>query len=164
LAGLPGRRWLALGPGAKWPGKVWPAPCFAELASAVADLFDAVIILGGPGDAACAREVEHGLRLPALNFAGETSLLEDCALLRHACVLVGNDSGLGHMAGAVGVPTLTVFGPTDPERYRPWGPRSECVVAPGGCLWALPATEVVDRLRFMIARRDYATGSVHGMS
>ena len=50
------------------------------------------------------------LRLPVLNLAEQTNILEDCAVLARAQVFVGNDSGLGHMASAVAIPTLTVFG------------------------------------------------------
>lgn len=153
VAGLPGRRWLALGPGAKWSEKMWPAARFVELVAELSDLYDAAILLGGPGDVAAALEVQRGLRLPILNLAGRTRILEDCAVLRHAAALVGNDSGLGHMAAAVGIPTLTLFGPTDPERYRPWGPYSGCIVAPPGDLPGLPAAAVAQRLRAMTLHR-----------
>jgi len=39
-------------------------------------------------------------------------------------VFVGNDSGLGHMASAAGIPTITVFGVGEPDRYRPWGEKA----------------------------------------
>lgn len=150
VAELPGRRWLALGPGAKWSAKIWPAERFAELQRSVPDLFDAAIILGSPGDIDYARAVERELQVPTLNLAGQTTILEDCAVLQHSAALVGNDSGLGHLAVALGVPTVTVFGPTDPKRYRPWGSRSVCVVAPDGRLAALPAATVAARLRSLL--------------
>ncbi|MGH8509481.1 MAG: glycosyltransferase family 9 protein, partial [Gammaproteobacteria bacterium] len=82
-----------------------------------------------------------------LNLAGQTSILEDCAVLAQTQVFVGNDSGLGHMASAVGTPTLTVFGPTDALRYRPWGRHADWLCEPEGRLEALSGAAVAARLR-----------------
>ena len=82
-----------------------------------------------------------------MNLAGRTSLLEDCAVLTRCAVFVGNDSGAGHMAAALETATLTVFGPTDPLRFHPWGARAAWVVAPGGELAALTGGAVAERLR-----------------
>jgi ADP-heptose:LPS heptosyltransferase len=72
---------------------------------------------------------------------GRTSLLEATAIMRQATLFVGNDSGLGHLASAAGIPSVTVFGPGRPERYRPWGSRATLVLAPGLALEKLlPAT------------------------
>jgi|GEM_PF-204350 len=154
LADLPGRRWLVLGPGAKWPKKVWPAQRFIDMVKSLEDRFDSVIVLGGPGDVAPAAEVTAGLRLPVLNLAGQTSILEDCAVLAQAQVFVGNDSGLGHMASAVGIPTLTVFGPTDALRYHPWGQQADWLCEPEGRLEALSGAAVAARLRLHLERLE----------
>jgi ADP-heptose:LPS heptosyltransferase len=53
-----------------------------------------------------------------------TSILEAVAIQRRLHIFVGNDSGLGHMACAAGIPTLTIFGTGEPDRYRPWGESS----------------------------------------
>jgi len=127
LAGLPGRRWLALGPGARWAPKCWPAARYRELAGRLQGHFDACILLGSREDAAACREVAAGLSLPTRDLAGATGLLQAAAVLAQARVFVGNDSGLGHMAAACGVPTVTVFGPGEPLRYHPWHPRARWV-------------------------------------
>ncbi len=115
---------MALGPGANWEPKIWPATAFRQLIGVLSSQFDGVILLGGPGDAERCATVAQDSPLPCLNLAGETGLLEAAALLARAQLFVGNDSGLGHLASAVGTPTLTLFGPGQPERYRPWGEQA----------------------------------------
>ncbi|HHQ42442.1 MAG TPA: glycosyltransferase family 9 protein [Chromatiales bacterium] len=132
LGGLPEGPLLALAPGANWPPKIWPAERFAELARALAPRFAGVVLVGGPGDRERTAAVAAALggTLPVADLAGRTGLLGAAAVLERCALLVGNDSGLGHMAAAVATPTVTVFGPGEPGRYRPWGPAAEVVVAP----------------------------------
>ena len=63
----------------------------------------------------------------------------------------GYDSGLGHMAAALNIPTLTVFGPGRPHRYRPWGSRATIVIAPDEDLTKLGSAEVASALRSHLA-------------
>ena len=142
LKTLPGTRWLALGPGANWEPKIWPAERFKDLIVQLADNFDGIILLGGPGDAERCSLVAQNCPLPAVNLAGETGLLEATAVLARATVFVGNDSGLGHLASAVGTPTLTLFGPGQPERYRPWGENTRWLTSPENDLNRLMAEDV----------------------
>src|SRR5216684_143206 len=65
--------------------------------------------------------------LPAarrIDLVGRTDLLTAAALLRRAALFVGNDTGIMHIAAATGTPTLGLFGPSRPEQYAPWGPRT----------------------------------------
>jgi heptosyltransferase-3 len=158
LQPLPAGPRLALGPGAKWARKTWPPARFIEMVEAVGDLFAGVVILGGPGDTDSALRVATGIRLPCVNLAGRTSLLEDCAVLSGCAAFVGNDSGAGHMAAALETATLTVFGPTDPLCFHPWGPRAAWVTAPGGELAALTGGAVAERLREQFFRPGGALG------
>ncbi len=100
------------------------------------------------------------LRLPVLNLAGQTSILEDCAVLARAQVFVVNDSGLGHMASAVGIPTLTVFGPTDALRYHPWGQQADWLSEPEGRIEALPGAAVAAQLRLHLAQLGVRGGRI----
>ena len=119
-AKLSGKRWLAIGPGANWPPKVWASKNFAQVANSLHEKIDAVIIIGGPGDADYSQQAIEKLDLPYLDLTGRTDLLTACAVLKKCCLFIGNDSGLGHLASAVGIPSITVFGPGQPERYHPW--------------------------------------------
>lgn len=134
LSGLPGSRWLALAPGARWEPKRWPAHRFAELATRLQAQSDAVILLGDETDRAACRTIAAELPLPHVNLAGETGLLEAAAVLQRMRLFIGNDSGIGHLAAASGCPTVTVFGPGDPLRYHPWHPRAR---------WVRSATESI---------------------
>ncbi len=146
LARLPGRRWLAIAPGANWPPKIWPLQYFQELLERLRDQFDAAIVCGGPNDFAPAAALTRASPLPALNLAGETSLLQAAAVLERAAYFVGNDSGPGHLAAAVGTPTLTLFGPGEPERYHPWAPGAQWLCAPEQDLKRLAPATVAARI------------------
>lgn len=144
---LPGTRWLALGPGANWEPKIWPLTRFKELAERVRNDVDAIILLGGPHDAERCECLSRTLPLETLNLAGKTNLLQAAAVLARMRVFVGNDSGLGHIASAVDTPTLTVFGPGQPERYHPWGERARWLTSPENDLAQLQADTVADKVR-----------------
>jgi ADP-heptose:LPS heptosyltransferase len=134
IAGLPGTRWLALGPGARWEPKRWPVSRFIALAEALQREFDALLLVGSMEDTACCRELAEAQKLPCLNLAGRTTLLQTGALLRHASLFVGNDSGPGHLAAAAGIPSLTLFGPGDPQRYHPWNPQGRWLQSTTGLM------------------------------
>lgn len=151
LAELPGTRWLALAPGANWAPKTWPAERFAALAETVRGHFDALVLLGGPDDRARCETIRSHVSLPCVDLAGETSLLEAAAVLGRCAAFVGNDSGLGHMAAAAGIPTLTVFGPGRPWRYHPWGANAVWLVSDSGRIEDLEVNTVVQRLEAMIS-------------
>jgi heptosyltransferase-3 len=117
---------LALGPAANWRAKTWRAERFAELALRLVGsgpLAGArVAIFGAEGELQAVEPVLNAL--PAerrINLVGRVDPLEAAACLERCGLFVGNDSGLMHMAAAVGVPTVGLFGPSPVEHYRPWG-------------------------------------------
>jgi ADP-heptose:LPS heptosyltransferase len=118
---------VILHPGAGSPAKAWPG--FGRLASRLRARGRPVVVVGGPVDAAAvARTVTEGT-VPESVVGQDLSLPCLAALFRSAGALVGNDSGLSHLAAAVGCPTVALFGPTDP---RVWAPIGERVVVLGG--------------------------------
>ena len=129
-ARLPGKKWLCIGPGANWDKKIWPAERFASLSRNLNDEFDALVLLGNEADNRQAEQVARCAGLPNINLCGRTTLLQAAAVLARMSVFIGNDSGLGHMAGATGTPSFTLFGPGRPEYYRPWGPHAAWYAAP----------------------------------
>lgn len=149
LQAPPGTRWLALGPGANWEPKIWPLAHFRDLAERLQNDFDAIVLLGGPNDAERCDFLARALPVQTLNLAGRTTLLQAAAVLAHVRIFVGNDSGLGHIASAVGTPTLTLFGPGQPERYRPWGEHARWLVSPENDLGKLSAEAVTEEIRKM---------------
>lgn len=152
LKSLPGTRWLALGPGANWEPKIWPLTRFRDLAEKLQNDFDAIVLLGGPNDAERCDFLSRTLPLETLNLAGKTNLLQAAAVLARMQIFVGNDSGLGHIASAVGTPTLTLFGPGQPERYHPWGEIARWLTSPGDDLTRLTAQTVAETIAAQLGR------------
>lgn len=148
---LPGQHWLAVAPGANWPGKKWPREHYRALLHLAAADFDAVMLLGSAQDSEDIAALADA-PLPILNAAGRTELGTAAALLARARAFVGNDSGLGHMAAAMNTPTLTVFGPGQPSRYRPWGVHAQTVLAPQENLAALAPATVWTALQSLLAQ------------
>lgn len=109
-----GERVAGLSPGSIWPTKRWPAERFAAVGRGLAGQGYRVVLLGGPGDAAVAREVEEafGDRGAVVNVAGKTSLKALAVWMDRLDVLVTNDSAPLHVAAARGTPAVAVFGPT----------------------------------------------------
>jgi heptosyltransferase III len=118
---------VAVGPTANWGAKQWRAERFAELARRITETGQ---ILAGARIAVMAAAHERSQILPILSafppermidLVGKTDLLTAAAALKRTALFIGNDTGLMHIAAAVGVPTLGLFGPSPPERYAPWG-------------------------------------------
>ncbi len=126
---------LALGPAANWAAKQWPIVRFAELAQRLATS-DSVLAGAAVMVVADGREREqvapllHALpERQRIEMIGE-DLLMVAACLQHAQLFVGNDSGLMHIASAVGTPTLGLFGPGYEQIYGPWGDHCAVVRTP----------------------------------
>lgn len=111
---------VVISPGTTWPTKFWPTSMYAELAGRLAAEGCAVVVAwAGPNENRMADEIAAAG--PGVFKAPPTSLMELRGLLQRAQLLVANDSGPMHIAVAVGTPTLSLFGPTDPERNGPYG-------------------------------------------
>jgi len=109
---------VAVVPGSVWATKRWPAANFAKLARGLdKELGLPVVLLGSSGE----RELCDGVAREAggrsLNAAGSATLGETAAVIARARLFVGNDSGPTHMAMALGVPSVAIFGPTDPGQF-----------------------------------------------
>jgi len=118
---LPAGRYVAFAPGAEFgPAKRWPASYFAELAQTIlANCPDAqILLLGSPKDRAVCDEITAVVP-QAHNLAGATSLSEAIALISQCAAMVTNDSGLMHIAAALGRPLVAIYGPTDPRHTPP---------------------------------------------
>lgn len=126
---------LALAPGSRWATKQWPLERFADVAQLWAGQHDGCVVLLGDGyDVPMACELEQRLTVPMLNAAGELSLMQTAALLQHCQLLLSNDSGLMHMATALGVPVVAIFGPTVEEfGFYPFQAESRVVSQPLAC-------------------------------
>ena len=145
---LPPGKWLIIAPGANWPGKKWSAEKYGLIVRRALELklFEAALIVGSAEDKVENLAIDFS-NLPVLDLRGQTSLTQAAAVLSKGSLLVGNDSGLGHIASGVGLRTITLFGPGSPQRYRPWGEKGEVIVAPGKNLNNLQWQTVFERLK-----------------
>jgi heptosyltransferase-2 len=133
--GAPRRPLLAVAPGARWPTKRWPVERFAAAAQELAAARGAaVVVLGGAEDRPLAQALCRGLRVPVLDCTGTLTLMHTAALLERCRVLLSNDSGLMHMAAALRVPVVAVFGPTVQEfGFYPFQARAHVISTPLAC-------------------------------
>lgn len=116
-----GKRRVAIAPGAAYgSAKCWPAERFAAVGDALVEAFGVdVVLFGATSEIDICRQIMGRMRHQAVNLAGQTSIGELAALFSKCHLFVGNDSGAMHVAAAVGVPVVAVFGSTDPEGTAP---------------------------------------------
>ena len=111
-----------LSPGGGWGAKLWPPENYGQVAAALARQGLPSLINFGPGEEELGRAVEQASGGAAQPLC--CSLGELIALTRRARLFIGGDSGPMHLAAALGVPVVAIFGPTDPARNGPYGTRS----------------------------------------
>lgn len=117
---------VALAPGAVGPAKRWPAASYAALCRRLLAEGFAVWVLGGPAEKSLAQQIIGGTQ--ALDLTNP-DLHEAILSLAAASAAVSNDSGLLHVAAALGTPTVGVFGPTSPWHWAPLNPLAATIQA-----------------------------------
>jgi heptosyltransferase-2 len=126
---------IGVSPGAAFgSAKRWLPERFAEAANRVAhELGASVAIFGSKDERALCATVAAAVNVPAKNFAGDTTLAEFIDLAAACRVYLTNDSGAMHIASALGVPTVAVFGATNHVTTGPTGPLARIVREPVAC-------------------------------
>ena len=120
------RRFIALAPGARWGTKRWPF--YPELAAA---LNEPIVVLGGDDDVGLGEAIVGRAPGRSWNAAGALPLTVSAALLARAALLVTNDSAPLHLATALGVPVIALFGPTVPAfGFGPVWPEDQVLEHP----------------------------------
>jgi heptosyltransferase-3 len=165
-AGVEGR-YAVIHPGSGAAVKEWPMARWRAVATYLTSQGLQVCITGSAGEQDAAQYVAGDLS-GAVSVAGQTPLGELIELLRGAALVVGPDCGPLHLAVATATPSLTLFGPSDPRRYGPWGSparhriiesRLHCTRCgdlsasrgPGcGCMLAIGVPDVVDTAQQML--------------
>ncbi|MGH7410225.1 MAG: lipopolysaccharide heptosyltransferase II [Candidatus Methylomirabilis sp.] len=114
--------------------KRWPPERFAEAADVLADRLNATpILFGSPGEASLTVAIRHRMRGTAIDLGGRTSLTTFASLLGRCRFLLTNDTGAMHLAAALGVSCVALFGPTDPRITGPLGPGHQVLRVPPAC-------------------------------
>jgi heptosyltransferase I len=122
LASAGWRRFAILNPGAGWGAKCWPAERYAEVARELRALDMMSLVNYGPNEEELAKSVERLSAGAAKKVL--CSISELVSLTRRASLFIGGDTGPLHLAAALKVSVVALFGPTDPKRNGPHGTRS----------------------------------------
>lgn len=120
-------QFVIINPGAGWGAKRWPGERYGALVSALAKHGIDSLVNAGPGENKIAQEVCRGN--PNAHVV-ECSLLQLIALTRRAALFVGGDTGPVHLASALNIPVVAIFGPTDPARNGPYAGQSTVLRSP----------------------------------
>ena len=159
---------FAIAPAAAYgPAKEWPADRYGALIDLLAQHDDAeVVLVGAPSERAKCDEVAAASKSGAIVAAGGTNIGELVALLSLCDGFIGNDSGCAHVAGALGLPTVVIFGSTNPDRTGPMGSKTRviyhklecspclartCRFGHYNCLTQVQAAELADAIRMLRA-------------
>ncbi|MFA4947304.1 MAG: glycosyltransferase family 9 protein [Candidatus Krumholzibacteriia bacterium] len=168
--GLTGRLAIGVNPGTNRPTERWPAERFAELGALLAGRFDArIYVFWGPGEKPLADAIAGKIGDAAV-VAPRTSLKQLGAMFERCSLVLSNDSGPMHIAAALGVPTVGIFGPVNPLLQGPWGEKARYVRKDGlpclgcnydktcpignPCMMELEAEKVADVVEDLIVRCD----------
>lgn len=115
------------------PSKRWPYKSWTTLAKKFISDGYRVILLGGKSEGEDIQKGAYFDDVEVINLCGKTSVTESCAVLCHSILVVGGDTGMMHCAGAVGTPSLTLFGCTDYRNYLPYGNKSYYIASKEKC-------------------------------
>jgi heptosyltransferase III len=137
---------IALHPGSGSERKNWPLRKWIELGNKLLkrpNFECSLIVIGGEADEAQASELQSQWKDSRVRFARNLPLIQLAAALEKT-IFAGHDSGISHLAAAVGAPCVLLFGPTNPEIWAPTNPGVRVLRAPGGNLHALGVDAVME--------------------
>jgi len=125
------RAFIALFPGASAPEKIWPVERFVLVAEYARFVGFIPVVVGGKGEFDAGEQIiGDGV---GVNLAGRTTLSETAAVLSRATAFVSGDSGLLHIAAALDVPLVALFGPSNAKKWGPQGDKCKIVRSSLGC-------------------------------
>jgi len=166
---LDGQTVVGLNPSGGWYTKRWGLEHYARLGDLIAERHRAsIILLWGPGEEDDVRIIEGGMKTPSHRIP-KTTLSQLGAIIQQCTFVVSNDSGPMHIAAALEVPTLGIFGPTNPRQQGPFGEMHrwirneeldclECSLTkcPIGnvCMTQLEVDRVMDAFEDLVSRSD----------
>lgn len=165
---LPKEPFVLIHPVSRWRFKCPPPKWFARLIDAIDE---PVVLSGGPSEVEILEEMASLAKRPIVNLAGKMSLKQLGFVMQKARALITVDSVPLHIASALKVPTVALFGPTSEQNWGPWKNPHARVVAHelpcrpcfqdgcGGskmadCLWSMPVPRVVDALKEVTTRQE----------
>jgi heptosyltransferase-2 len=142
------RSLIALHPGSGSETKNWPLERWAAVAKSLlsVDTSRRLLLIGGEADAARMAQLSEAVPNERVQFAQNLSLVELAGRLQNCALFLGHDSGISHLAAAVGTPCLLLFGSTDPAIWAPANRNVRVLRAPAGALRRLAVETVLAAL------------------
>ena len=166
---LDGKQVVGLNPSGGWYTKRWGLEHYARLGDLIGHRYGAsIIVLWGPGEEDDARFIQQRMKMPA-HVISKTTLSQLGAIIHRCAFIVSNDSGPMHIAASLGIPTLGIFGPTNPRQQGPYGDNHrwvrneeldclECslTACPIGniCMTQLEVERVLDAFNLLVAHAE----------
>lgn len=137
-----GDKILAVHPAASCPSKVWPVERLAAVSDELAGKYGLkIVVVSGPKDIAKAEALIKNMKSQAIDLSGRTSLSQLAAVLERCALFISNDSGPVHLAVAVGIPVISIFGRNQrglsPVRWGPLGKKDKVLHQNVGCIECL---------------------------
>jgi ADP-heptose:LPS heptosyltransferase len=141
-------------PAAAFDSKRWPEGNFAAVADALSAKGFDVVSVAGPGESEVLQRLRSSARGPIATFDSLT-LPEITALASRAGLFVGNDSGIAHIAAAVGTPTVVLFGSSNVDHWRPWTDApNEVVRDHSGDIRRITVARVISAIESVLAQKE----------
>jgi heptosyltransferase-2 len=149
--------WIGIQPGASLDGKRWPAARFAALADSLtsADPRARIVLIGSADEKRVAGEMMSFCSPETcgkmVSFVGACNLRESLAIVSHLQLFIGNDTAVMHSAVALKVPTVALFGPTNPRKWGNYGDRHRVLESPDGTMSGIATADVVATARELLS-------------
>ena len=160
----PEDRIIGINLGTTWGTKSWALDRFADVIAEIQLRFEGAIVLtGSSSEVGLGKALQELIKTEVINLIGKTTILQLGALIERCNLYLTCDSGPMHIAAAVGTPTIALFGPTNPQRHRPYGEGHHVIEkdvscrpcykrtcmrtdAPSLCMTEIQALDVVERI------------------
>jgi heptosyltransferase-2 len=146
-------RVIAIHPGSGGERKCWPIEKWAALGQWLGENYPEaeILVIGGEADGERLVRMEAALASHRHQVLRNVPLPVLAAILRKCRLFLGHDSGISHLAAAVEIPCLLLFGPTDPDVWAPRNPKVRVLAAPDGLLFQLPLEDVCLGIQAMLS-------------
>jgi len=160
---------VTIHPGAAWRPRAWRPERFADVALQLLENYPGLHLcfVGSHEDKDIADRIGIIVKNPRVHYLFDLRLLETAALIQRSALFIGSDSGIAHLAAACGTPSVALFGPQDPRRFRPWSDKTvvlhhpvpcfpcnqtKCVVPSNPCVNMIYVDEVLRQAEAVLGR------------
>ena len=138
---------LGFHPGSGSRAKNWPLGRWTDFIEKIESKFEGLLLIGGEADDEVIQAFRLRWRGPAIESVVRQNLWDLARALTRCTIFVGHDTGVAHLAAAVQTPTVVLFGPTDPNVWRPLGSHVKTVCGDEGRMDAISVTAVLEAVQ-----------------